>query len=479
MPLIKVEGNKLAGFDEKKVNKDLFKNTGIIAIGQLGAKAVSFLLLPIYTSYLTTVEYGTVDLLLTCSSVLTVFVGLQMNQAVFRFLATARNSDSEIRKICSSSFFIFVIEIFVYSVLFIIFSPLIRLDMKWFLYANVVMMCYLFLVSGIARGFGHNLLYACGNFISTITILVISVLSLLFYNAGIKGILVSYVIGYFFGGSIILKKSDFLRKIRIVDIEKKQCIDILKYAVPLVPNELSWSVLHFSDRMIISMFISLAANGIIAVASKLSVIYTMIFSVFNASWTEQVFLIYKKEEGREYIAELLEQFFVFFGAVASLIISSMPLVFRLLISEEYSSSYDLIPIYMIAVYFNVIIGGAGAIYLANHDTKIIAFTTCIAALINLFVDFVLVKKVGIFAAPISSICGYAVIAIWRIVDIDRRYFRFKICKKSIMKIVSLFLLSLFSYWSENYCIYFLISYCNKKFIFINWIIRYFTKRYNF
>ena len=39
----------------------LIKNTGIIAVGGMATKLVSFLLLPLYTSVLSTGDYGTVD----------------------------------------------------------------------------------------------------------------------------------------------------------------------------------------------------------------------------------------------------------------------------------------------------------------------------------------------------------------------------------------------------------------------------------
>ena len=52
---------------------------------------------------------------------------------------------------------------------------------------------------------------------------------------------------------------------------------ILKYSLPLVPNELSWTVMHSSDRWIVSYFMGVAQNGLIAVASKFSLIYTTFF----------------------------------------------------------------------------------------------------------------------------------------------------------------------------------------------------------
>ena len=78
--------------DLNNTNKALFKNTGIIAIGQISTKIVNFLLLPLYTALLTTQEYGLVDILSTYSALIVVIVVLQINQAVFMFLVTNRKN---------------------------------------------------------------------------------------------------------------------------------------------------------------------------------------------------------------------------------------------------------------------------------------------------------------------------------------------------------------------------------------------------
>ena len=81
--------------DKKDTSKALFRNTGIIAIGQISTKIVTFFLLPLYTALLTTEEYGLVDLLITYAGLITVIVGLQIFQAVFRFLITIRGNKKE------------------------------------------------------------------------------------------------------------------------------------------------------------------------------------------------------------------------------------------------------------------------------------------------------------------------------------------------------------------------------------------------
>ena len=54
--------------------KDLVKNTFIVAIGKLCTQFISFFLLPLYTYILTTSEYGTVDLITTYVNLLTPIV---------------------------------------------------------------------------------------------------------------------------------------------------------------------------------------------------------------------------------------------------------------------------------------------------------------------------------------------------------------------------------------------------------------------
>ena len=55
----------------------LVKNTIIYAIGNFGSKILSFLLLPFYTYYLSTNDYGYFDLITTTISLLTPIITFQ------------------------------------------------------------------------------------------------------------------------------------------------------------------------------------------------------------------------------------------------------------------------------------------------------------------------------------------------------------------------------------------------------------------
>ena len=77
-----------------KQEKELIKNTFIIAIGKF-SQIVSFLLVSLYTSKLTTQEYGRYDLIITVITFITPFITLTFEESMFRFLIDAKSKREE------------------------------------------------------------------------------------------------------------------------------------------------------------------------------------------------------------------------------------------------------------------------------------------------------------------------------------------------------------------------------------------------
>lgn len=435
--------------NSKSTNKALFKNTGIIAIGQISTRIINFFLLPLYTTLLSKEEYGTVDLLSTYVALLVVIVGLQMNQSVFRFIVTKRENREEITEIVSAIIIATLGIFIVYTVGFLLALPFITVSFKWYLLLSVIANITYQTISSISRGLGDNKTYALSSFISSAIIIILNILFIAVLRLSIAAMLSSYIIGPIIGTWVVLVRTRCYMYIRWRLPKRELMKQIFSYSIPLVPNELSWAVIHSSDRWVISTFISLAANGIIAVASKFSSIYTTFFSIFNTSWTEQVVLHYNDEGGPEYVNEMFSKMVVFFGSIAIGIIAFMPFIFGVLVSDNYNDAYGLIPFYIIAVFFNAVIGMISAIYLVHNETKQVASSTVVAAIINLVTGIILVKVIGVAAAPISSIFGYLTISIWRLIDINKRHCRISLPFRDILFLIINLLISIISFYSES------------------------------
>ena len=118
--------------------KALVKNTAIITIGKVCTQLITFFLLPVYTAMLSTAEYGTVDLLNTLISLLLPIITFQIEQAVFRNLLDNREKIENQKSAITTTLVIVTLQSFLYLILFLIISPLIKNEYKYFLATNVI-----------------------------------------------------------------------------------------------------------------------------------------------------------------------------------------------------------------------------------------------------------------------------------------------------------------------------------------------------
>jgi O-antigen/teichoic acid export membrane protein len=334
----------------------------------------------------------------------------------------------------------------VYLLLFFCVQRYLTITGKWFLLSQVITSLLLQTSTSISRGKGKNAIYAFSYFLSAAISISLNIVFVLVLKMGVFGGLLGYSIGplvaFFF--SFLANKE--WKYISSSSYSKPKAKELLLFALPLIPNELSWTIIHASDRLIVSKILSVSSNGIISAASKFSSIYTSIFSVFNLAWTEQVIVNYKKDGGKEYINEMFDKMITFFGCLSTLIIALVPFVFNLLINSSFSEAYTIIPLYLVAVFFNAIVGLISAVYIAEGDTKRIAISTIVAALVNISVHLGLVFVIGIYAAPISSIAGYLTITIWRFVDVNKRYCKMRLKIRNVFVLLAALSISAMPYF---------------------------------
>ena len=77
----------------------LIKNMGILTISNFSSKILVFLLVPLYTSVLSTKEYGTYDLAVSTATLLYPILTLNIVDAVMRFLMDKESDKKAIASI--------------------------------------------------------------------------------------------------------------------------------------------------------------------------------------------------------------------------------------------------------------------------------------------------------------------------------------------------------------------------------------------
>ena len=137
-----------------------------------------------------------------------------------------------------------------------------------------------------------------------------------------------------------------------------------------------------------------------------------------------------------------------FSVAALIILVMIPLFFNIIIGNQYLSSFNYIPILLYANSWNVLISLIGGIYIAKKKTKEVAYTTFLSALINIFINFIFIKFIGLYAACISTLVAYFILSIYRIKDC-RKYINIRIDNKNIIIFSILFFISSILYIYNN------------------------------
>ena len=391
----------------------LIRNTGIIAVGGAATKLVQFFLLPLYTSVLSTSEYGTVDYLNVVALFCVPVVSLLMDEALFRFLIDCKTERERQRAVtatcvllgCGSLAFIVLAGLYA-----LVFQPE---NLPWVV-GLVFAGAALQMVSALLRGFGDTASYALANFLASAATIGLNVLFIAVFRWGVIGMLSATVIAQ--GGVAIAFAA--LRKVwRYIDLsslDRAYLIGLLRYSVPLIPNKVSWTIMNMSSRLVIMGVLGASPAGLFAVAYKFPNVMDQVYGFFYQSWKESSAraLNSSEDEVRFYnrVYRALRRFMM---SVVLAMAALMPLVYDLLIDPSYHEGVLYVPILLLATYFSNISGFYGGIFTAHRDTKIMGTTTIVSAVVCLALNVALIPTIGLYGASLATLVSLVVVNEYR------------------------------------------------------------------
>ena len=102
----------------KEKKSYLFKNILLFSLNGFLPKILTFFLIPIYTSYLSTYDYGISDLINTSASLLLPIFTLQIQDAVLRYTIDSKYNKDEVFSIALKTNFWGFIFVLIFSSLF-------------------------------------------------------------------------------------------------------------------------------------------------------------------------------------------------------------------------------------------------------------------------------------------------------------------------------------------------------------------------
>lgn len=394
--------------------KKLIGNSFVFAIGNLGSKLVSILLVPLYTYYLTTVEYGRIDLITTTTSLLLPIISLSIYDAALRFTMDKNQpTDAVFTNGLSVSFVGTIIAILTYPILtyFNVFG-----DYTIFMYIILILQAFQTLSAQFIRAIGEVKIFAFNGILMTFVTGVMNVILLVYFNMGILGYLLAIVIANIFSIIYLSLVGKTYRYINLSTINYSLVKKMLVYCVPLIPNALMWWVMNASSRYFIAFFVGASANGLFAVANKIPSLLSILNQIFSQAWQLSAIEEYSSKDKSKFYSEVFNYFsmVMFLGSSAILIVIKIAMEY--VVSPEFYVSWRYVPFLLLGVVFSSFSSFLGTNYIAAKKTGGVFRTSIIGGVVNVVSNLILLPLIGTNGASISTMISFFVIWIIRVYD---------------------------------------------------------------
>ena len=399
--------------------KELVKNTIILSLGNFLPQLTSLITLPILTAFMTKTEFGTYDLINTVVSLLMPIITIRVESAAFRFMIEYRNDQEKSSQVVSSILFFSIVSSAIITVVSIfIFYPVALRD-KVLIIIYIIFHIVLSDLMQIARGYSLNVRFSLAAIINSVVYMFGAILFIQIAKLGLTGVLLSLIVGEIIAALFLAVSMKLNSVFSYQYFSFKMLKEMIRYSWPLVPNSLSLWVMNLSDRLIVTTFLGLEQNAVYTVANKIPSLMGTAQGIFASAWQENASIAISDKDSDEYYSKMFESFICVLTGILCGLIGCTPILFDLIIRGDYGESHPQTAILFAGMFFSAISSFFGGIYVAHKHTKSVGMTTVVAAGINFLINICFVKNIGLYAASISTLVSYAILTIYRMIDVQK------------------------------------------------------------
>jgi O-antigen/teichoic acid export membrane protein len=406
--------------------------------GMVAGQLFSFITFPIFTRVLTKEQYGILGLVTTSMLFAVAIAKAGLSDGIIRFYKEYSKVPDKKETFSSTvavrGLILSVLTTLVYILIFPFFRKYLTISEN---YTSCFMIMALYL------------------FISPLNIIVMRILRVndktIFINVmnlvgrgisvGLSLVFLIYVFGAFYGYFIgvvvaelimsVILFTWFFKHYRVAPsfVSRELSLKLIKFGAPLLLSELSFLLLSYSDRYLIIAFLGEEALGLYSVGYNVAMyIGNIIMFALSYAMVPISVEIYG-EEGREKTEEFLKK------CLRYLLIAIIPMwfgyvaiskeLFIILASRKYSMAADFSPLILLAYFFlavNTIFNAGFYLRTKTMLTFVIGFSTII---LNIGLNLVLLRKMGLMGASISALVSCIVSTIL-VKVVSNRYIKVKI-----------------------------------------------------
>lgn len=416
--------------------KYFLKNLSIFTISNFITKLLMFLMLPLYTSILTSKEYGTIDMITTTVNLAMPILTLCITEAIIRFTIEENTNKKQILlnslNIAFKGYILLLIASIVAWIIGIEFKILIIFNIYYLVYTVSSLLTY------YLKGLERIKIIGWASVIRVITLILLNCLLLLYLKLSVVGYYVSLIVSDII---VIIIYIYNLKKNKVVGNNEKNTTlkkEMIKYSKNFVLNSISWWINNASDKYILLLFYDLDITGIYSVAYKIPTIIEFVQAIYSQAWQISAIKEYNKKNSVEFFSNMYKIYNIIIIFTVCLILIFLKVISKILFAKEFFIAWKYVPFLLLAILFGALAGFLGSIYAANKDSKMYAKSTAIGAMTNIILNFLLIPNMAAHGAAVATCISYVIVWILRLIFMKK----YMVLKINLKKDVTSYLLIL-------------------------------------
>ena len=382
--------------------KKLSKNTLVYTIGNIALRASAFILLPLYSHFLTKNDFGILQTLLFTIQIMITLIDVGVRTSLVRFLHESEK-DNTLKKLLGSAL---TINLFTGIILILISITLLLPVFSYFIPKQNIKDLILLTASAAAvQTFALNIMtyYRAKNLgvrfmmfslAAAVLLIVFTYIFIVIYNLGIQGALLALIFSY---GVLWFVISGLVYTKNGISVSSQLIKKLLVFGAPLILAMAGDLLLNTAGSFFLGRFESYEEVATYTMAFKIAQISLIVLIIpFQLAYEPFVYSNAENPDLKNNIAKITTYLMLFFLLLSLSIVFVFKDLLVLILGNHFSDSYKLI--YFILpgfAFMGLQYIGQSLLHIKNK-TNVTGLTVIIYTLIGITLNYFAIKNFGIY-----------------------------------------------------------------------------------
>lgn len=397
----------------------LGKEAAIYGLSSIVGRFLNFLLVPFYTNYLATAEYGVVANTYAYIAFAAVIYGYGMDSAYMRFVASLEKWDR--KQAVSVPLFSLAGTSLIFSLALYASAPMLAgllgiENADYVRYSAGILFFDTMMIVPFAylRMENRARMFAGMRILNIVITVVLTVIFLVVLHKKAETVFIANIVASGFTAMLLLV---IVRKEFTLRFSTSLYQEMLRFGLPYIPAGLAGIAIQVIDRPILQALTDNDTVGIYQANYRLGVLMMLVVGMFDYAW-RPFFLTHAKDADAPRLFSKVFTYFVsgmmFVFVTVTLFIDDLvriPIFGRHFIGSNYWGGLSIVPIVLLSyvftgAYVNFVVG----VYL-EKKTKYLPYATGAGAVVNVVTNLLLIPRIGMTGAAIATLLSYVVMAV--------------------------------------------------------------------